>query len=175
MSLTDTAPAPAKAVTPILVDGPGSEPVEILIVDDDPPSCRLMSRALQGIGFECRVANGGEEGLRMVHEKLPTIVLLDLDMPKMNGADVIARLRGDEAPEITHLPVIVMTGHWDDTNEIRCLEAGAEDFVTKPINIAVLRVRINTQLRTLALRRELARRLAECEHMRGQIAAGAQV
>ena len=69
---------------------------------------------------------------------MPCLLLLDFDMPGMNGAEVLKRLRASEDPAVAQLPAIMLTGHGGEESEVRCLEAGADDFVTKPINAAVL-------------------------------------
>ena len=74
-------------------------------------------------------------------------MLLDFDMPEIDGAEVLKQLRADSDPSIAQIPTIMLTGHGGEESEVRCLEAGANDFVTKPINIAVLSARIETQLR----------------------------
>src|SRR2546421_6328603 len=76
-------------------------------------------------------------------------------MPGMDGAEVLKRLRRDGNAAIAQIPTIMLTGHGGEESEVLCLEAGADDFVTKPINQAVLRARIDTQLRLRSMRRQL--------------------
>jgi serine phosphatase RsbU (regulator of sigma subunit) len=128
---------------------------QLLVVDDDAMSRRLLLRALTAVGFACREAPDGQQGLAMLHAEIPSLVLLDFDMPGLNGAEVLKRLRGDDNPAIAQLPAIMLTGHGGEESEVRCLEAGADDFVTKPINVEVLRARIETQLRLRSMRRQL--------------------
>src|SRR2546423_3812445 len=87
-------------------------------------------------------------------------------MPELNGADLLKRLRADPDPAIAQIPAIMLTGHVYEQSEVLCLEAGADDFVTKPINIAILRARIDTQLRLRYLRRQLEQQKAELESWR---------
>ena len=91
----------------------------------------------------------------MVQSEVPSLLLLDFHMPRLNGAEVLSRLRADENPAIAQLPAIMLTGDGGEESELLCLEAGANDFVTKPINLPVLRARIDTQLRLESLRRQL--------------------
>jgi serine phosphatase RsbU (regulator of sigma subunit) len=84
----------------------------------------------------------------------------------MNGADLLKQLRVDPNPEIAQIPAIMLTGHGGEESEVRGLEAGANDFVTKPINLAVLRARIETQLRLRSLRRQLQQQNEELEAWR---------
>ena len=129
---------------------------DILVVDDERLSRTILVRTLQNAGHDCRQAGGGEEALAAIAERVPALVLLDYAMPGgLNGAEVCERLRADPDPAVAQIPVIMLTGMVGDEQEVRCLEAGASDFVTKPVNPAVLGARINTQLRLHALRRQL--------------------
>jgi sigma-B regulation protein RsbU (phosphoserine phosphatase) len=128
---------------------------QILIVDDDPLSRKILVRALLQAGYVCRESSDGMDALRLVRADPPSLLLLDFDMPGLNGAEVLKQLRADHDPEIAQLPAIMLTGHGGEDSEVLCLEAGADDFVTKPINAAVLRARIGTQLRLCSMRRQL--------------------
>jgi serine phosphatase RsbU (regulator of sigma subunit) len=141
-----------------------SEP--ILVVDDDAMSRRLLVHSLSSAGFHCRESADGLEALDIVHRDLPSLLLLDFDMPGLNGAEVLERLRADEDPAIAQLPAIMLTGHGGEASEVLCLEAGADDFVTKPINPAVLRARIETQLRLRSMRNQLQQQNDELEAWR---------
>src|SRR5437762_7904312 len=87
-------------------------------------------------------------------------------MPGLNGADVSKQIRADLSPAIAQIPTIMLTGHGGEESEVLCLEAGADDFVTKPINTAVLRARIETQLRLRSMRRQLEQQKDELEAWR---------
>ena len=139
---------------------------QILVVDDDPTSRRLLLRTLSAGGFTCEESSNGIEALEHVHRDLPSLVLLDFDMPGIDGAEVLKRLRADKDPAVAQLPVIMLTGHGGEESEVLCLEAGADDFVTKPINQAVLRARIETQLRLLSMRSQLQQQNDELEAWR---------
>ena len=138
----------------------------ILVVDDDAMSRRLLVRSLSGAGFHCHESADGLEALDILHRELPSLLLLDFDMPGLNGAEVLERLRADEDPAVAQLPAIMLTGHGGEASEVLCLEAGADDFVTKPINQAVLRARIETQLRLRSMRRQLQQQNDELEAWR---------
>ena len=127
----------------------------ILVIDDDRASRRMLARALNEAGYTCRESSGGIEALEMLRSEVPSLLLLDFHMPGLNGAEVLSRLRADENPAIAQLPAIMLTGDGGEESELLCLEAGANDFVTKPINLPVLRARIDTQLRLQSLRRQL--------------------
>src|SRR5881409_3095263 len=148
---------------------PSNGAAEILVVDDDSTSRRLLARALSGAGFTTRESVDGTDALQQVHEQLPALLLLDFDMPGLNGAEVLKRLRADADPAVAQLPAIMLTGHGSEESEVRCLQAGADDFVTKPINAAVLRARIETQLRLRSMRRQLERQNEELEQWRSNL------
>src|SRR6266478_3445202 len=139
---------------------------EILVVDDDALSRKLLGQLLTAAGYKCRVCKDGSEALEIIHARLPSLLLLDFDMPGLNGAEVLTRLRSDHNPAVAQIPVIMLTAHGSEESEVSCLRAGADDFVTKPVNVAVLRARIETQLRLRSMRRQLERQNDELENWR---------
>jgi phosphoserine phosphatase RsbU/P len=140
---------------------------QILVVDDDASSRRLLMRALSAAGYTCDEADSGEMALKLVHEKQPAVLLLDLKMPGIDGAETLKHLRADPDPAIAQIPTIMFTGHGE--NEVVCLQAGADDFVIKPIKISVLRARIETQLRLRALRIQLQEQNDQLENWRSDL------
>src|SRR5213592_4911803 len=140
--------------------------IEILVVDDDAMSRRVLAQLLTAAGYKCRVCKDGSEALEIVHATPPTLLLLDFDMPGLNGAEVLKRLRSDRTPAVARIPTIMLTAHGSEKSEVSCLQAGADDFVTKPVNASVLRARIETQLRLRSMRRQLERQNDELEKWR---------
>ena len=138
----------------------------ILVADDDATSRKLLTRILTSAGFSCTQAPDGIEALKSLHADPPSLLLLDFDMPGMDGAEVLKQLRRDDNPAIAQIPAIMLTGHGGEESEVLCLEAGADDFVTKPINQAVLRARIDTQLRLRSMRSQLQKQNDELEAWR---------
>jgi sigma-B regulation protein RsbU (phosphoserine phosphatase) len=138
----------------------------ILVADDDATSRKLLTRILTRAGFECTQAPDGIEALKLLHADPPSLLLLDYDMPGMDGAEVLKLLRNDGNPAVAQIPAIMLTGHGGEESEVLCLEAGADDFVTKPINDAVLRARIDTQLRLRSMRSQLQKQNDELEAWR---------
>lgn len=126
----------------------------------------MLTRRLSEAGYSCRESGSGVEALAMVEAEIPSLLLLDVHMPELDGSEVLSRLRAEKDPALAQLPAIMLTGDAEEENEVRCLEAGANDFVTKPINLAVLRARIETQLRLQSLRRQLQQQNAELEAWR---------
>jgi sigma-B regulation protein RsbU (phosphoserine phosphatase) len=139
---------------------------KILVVDDDAMSRKILVRLLASAGYEARECEDGAEALQIIHTKQPSLLLLDFDMPGLNGAEVLKRLRADNNPAVAQIPAIMLTAHGSEESEVRCLQSGADDFVTKPINAAVLRARIETQLRLRSMRRQLERQNDELEEWR---------
>jgi sigma-B regulation protein RsbU (phosphoserine phosphatase) len=142
---------------------------EILVVDDDAMSRRVLARLLSAAGYNCRVSNDGSEALEIIHARPPSLLLLDFDMPRLNGAELLRRLRSDEDPTVAQIPAIMLTAHGSEQSEVSCLHAGADDFVTKPVNASVLRARIETQLRLRSMRRQLERQNDELEKWRREL------
>lgn len=148
-----------------------SEPVavmeagpQILIDDDDAASRNLLAKMLATRGYICRETDNAADALRLVHEAQPAVLLLDFQMPGIDGAEALRRLRADPNPVVAQIPVIMLTGH--GKSEVTCLNAGADDFVIKPINAEVLRARIETQLRLHSLRVQLQQQNQELEAWR---------
>ena len=141
----------------------------ILVVDDDATSRKMLVRTLSSAGYDCYESDNGAETLKLVHGEQPSLLLLDFDMPGLDGAEVLKRMRADRDPAVAQIPAIMLTGHSGEESEVLCLEAGADDFVTKPINTAVLRARIKTQLRLRSMRRQLQQQNEELEEWRNNL------
>ena len=129
---------------------------KILIIDDEPAAIQMMRKTLQGMGV-LRYATGGQEALELVANDPPDLILLDANMPGMDGFATCHALQ-EAYPDI---PVVFVTASGDFAHEIRALEAGASDFITKPINPPVVRARVAMHLRFKAqsdLLRDLSHR-----------------
>jgi DNA-binding response OmpR family regulator len=126
------------------------EPPQLLIVDDEANSRASLARTLTTSGYRCLESDNALAGLDLVRKQTPSLLLIDFKMPEIDGAEMLQRLRADPDPEIAQIPVIMITAQED--SEVLCLKAGADDFVKKPINLEVLRARIETQLRLRAMR-----------------------
>lgn len=121
-----------------------SVPDSILIVDDDELNRDLMLRRLSKHGYDVCLAGNGRDALDWIHFHRVELVLLDVEMPDMNGLDVLKILR--EKFTQAQLPVIMVTGNMNSDDVVTALEAGANDYVTKPIDFPVVLARIQTQL-----------------------------
>ncbi len=117
----------------------------ILIVDDEPKNRSLLEVLLKPEGYLTVTANSGEEALAMVAEKPPDLILLDVMMPGMDGYEVAGKLKAN--PATRNLPIIMLSALDDRSSKLAGLNAGAEDFLTKPIDRAELWVRVRNLLR----------------------------
>jgi two-component system, cell cycle response regulator len=117
----------------------------ILVVDDIPANLRLMEAKLQGEYYEVASAQSGAEALRAALAWSPDIILLDVMMPGMDGFETCRRLKSD--PELTHIPVIMITALTSPAERVRGLDAGADDFLSKPVDEATLFARLRALLR----------------------------
>jgi len=130
----------------------------ILIADDHPHGVELLEAYLSATPYEIRTAVNGEEAFRQAKEWKPDVVLLDIMMPRLSGFEVCKRLRAD--PVLSSTGVIMITA-LDQTADIeRAVEAGTDDFLTKPINQAELLLRIQALLASRGQQDELPRALA---------------
>jgi putative two-component system response regulator len=115
----------------------------ILIVDDNLVSLRQIS-ALLSKDYDVSLAKSGELALQICAQEQPDLILLDVEMPGMDGFETIARLKEDA--RLKSIPVIFLTGNRDAETEVKCLESGAMDFITKPANAEILHHRIELHL-----------------------------
>lgn len=127
----------------------------ILIVDDDPGVRETLIRVLQREGYELLTATNGREALEVVARESPDLILLDVTMPELDGFAVCQQLKNDERTAL--IPVTILTGLDDREHRRYGLEAGADDFLTKPFELSLLRARIRSQLRVKRLTDQLER------------------
>lgn len=124
----------------------------ILLVDDNPGLIQVMGRMLSGLAL-LRFATDGSAALRQMRDSAPDLVLLDAEMPGLSGFEVCQAMQAD--PALKTIPVIFVTGHGAVDFELKGLELGAVDFISKPISEPLLVARVKTQLRIKRLTDEL--------------------
>src|SRR5712692_7697699 len=128
------------------------EPPLILVVDDVPDNVEILQLRLESQGYAVITAGDGEAALVSIRDKLPDLVLLDIMMPKLDGIATVKALKADAA--LPFIPVILVTARADAKDVIAGLEAGGDDYLTKPVDQAALMARVRAMLRIKALHDE---------------------
>jgi len=152
--------------SPLLASLHGLAPTRkprLLLVDDQPLNIQVMHKVF-GQDAQLFMATSGPQAIKICETQLPDLVLLDIEMPQMDGFEVCQRLKSNELTR--HIPVIFVTAHSDAEQETRGLEVGAVDFITKPINPLVLRARVRTHL-LLKFQSDVLRDLAFLDGLTG--------
>ena len=166
----DSSERDSRRVSTQLASAPGL----LLVVDDDAENRDVLSRRLIRQGHEVRTASNGLDALQLMIETAFEVVLLDIMMPDMDGYEVLGRIKGDR--RIQHIPVIMISAIDEVQSVVRCIEAGAEDYLAKPFDPTLLKARIGASLekkrgrdREIALYEQLQqnyKRLLEVEKLR---------
>lgn len=137
----------------------GAPPAHILVVDDVEKNVRLLADVLAAKGYRTSTALSGEAALEAIRADAPDLVLLDIMMPGISGYDVCRAIRADESLGI--LPIVLVTALDPATERVKGLEAGADDFLNKPVNQAELMARVRSLLRIKSLYDQVQRQKAE--------------
>ena len=140
----------------------------ILVVDDEPLNVKLLADFLVMTGYEVLTATSGSEALERIERDPPQLVLLDVMMPDRSGYEVCRELRANARTEV--LPIVLVTA-LDPKERIRGLEAGADDFLTKPVNLTELSARVRSLLRIKTLYDTVERQSQELAHWAGTLEA----
>jgi two-component system cell cycle response regulator DivK len=117
---------------------------KILIVEDNPKNRDMLSRRLIKRGYEIVMAEDGQEGIDMTYSEKPELILLDMSLPVKDGWDVAKHLKGDEATK--DIPIIALTAHAMAGDREKTLEAGCDEYETKPIRLPILLEKMETLL-----------------------------
>ena len=119
----------------------------ILVVEDEDSLATLLQYNLEKEGYEVALAGDGDEAMLQVQERLPDLIVLDWMLPKVSGIEVCRRIR--QRPESRNVPIIMLTARGEETDRIRGLDTGADDYVVKPFAMSELAARIRAVLRRL--------------------------
>jgi two-component system KDP operon response regulator KdpE len=119
-----------------------SEHKHILVVDDESQITRVLRTSLSSHGYDIRVANDGETALEIMKDWSPDLVITDLSMPNMDGLELCRRIRAK-----SRIPIIVLSVRGEDRTKVKALDAGADDYVTKPFGMEELLARVRANLR----------------------------
>jgi putative two-component system response regulator len=133
--MTETTASPEKD---------SSQAARILLVDDNTTNLQLLNETLDGLGYKLLIAKNGKTALKIAQKAKPSLILLDIMMPEMDGYEVCRRLKADEATR--HIPIIFITALVDQEDEAKGLSMGAVDYLTKPINPELVRARVRNHL-----------------------------
>ena len=142
-----------------------SDKQRILLVDDERQITRVLSRGLAAKGYEIHVAADGESALQTFSDWHPDLVITDMSMPNMNGLELCRRLRA-----FSEVPIIVLSVKGEERSKVDALDAGADDYVTKPFGIDELLARIRATLRRAPAAADEARNILEAGDFRIQFA-----
>lgn len=117
---------------------------KILIVEDNEMNRDMLSRRLERKGFQVVIAVDGQEGLSMTQAEMPDLVLMDMDLPVLDGWEATRRLKA--TPATQHIPVIALSAHAMAGDATKCIEAGCDDYASKPVDLPELLEKIRAQL-----------------------------
>ena len=147
--------------------GTAPERGDILVVDDVPANLHLLSGMLRRQGYRVRPVPSGRLALQAVQAQLPDIVLLDVHMPEMNGYEVCRRLKED--PTSAGIPVLFISALSEPFDKLDAFESGGVDYITKPLHLDEVRVRVETHLSLRRLQVQLEQRNRQLETLNGQL------
>lgn len=142
------------------------EPFQILIIEDDPLEADLLEQELADQGYKTQWAADGEKGLQLIQESLPDLVLLDILLPKMDGFDVVKKIKFN--PKTRFIPVIMVTALADMEERVKGLDSGADDYITKPFKTFELLARVRSMLRIREMYLELTSARAKLKESKEQ-------
>ncbi len=120
---------------------------QLLVVEDEDALSTLLQYNLEKEGYAVRLAADGEDALVQVNERLPDLIVLDWMLPKISGIEVCRRLRG--RPETRNVPIVMLTARGEESDRIRGLDTGADDYVIKPFSMTELTARLRAVLRRI--------------------------
>ena len=132
---------------------------DILIVDDTPANLTVLSNILRGEGYQVRVAPNGERALLAAEKDTPDLILLDINLPDINGFEVCRKLKSDS--QMTDIPIIFISALDEVDDKVEAFEAGGADYITKPFQIREVLVRVQNQLALRQQRQQIGASLPQ--------------
>ena len=135
----------------------------ILVVDDNPDNVHIIAARLGFRGYEVLEAGTGQAALEAVRSKSPDLILLDVMLPDLDGYEISRRIKGDES--LPFIPIILVTALGESRDKVAGLDAGADDYLTKPIDFPELEARVRSMLRIKRLQDELEEKNRELERL----------
>ncbi|MGH7505942.1 MAG: diguanylate cyclase, partial [Longimicrobiales bacterium] len=135
----------------------------ILVVDDNQDNVEIISTRLRFRGYDMEEASDGAQALDMVHRNPPDLILLDVMLPDIDGYEISRRIKGDDS--LPFIPIILVTARDSTQDKVAGLDAGADDYLTKPINFPELEARVRSMLRIKRLQDELEDKNRELERL----------
>ncbi|CAN5743622.1 diguanylate cyclase [soil metagenome] len=139
------------------------EPGRILVVDDNQDNIEIIATRLRFRGYEILEASDGEQALALVEERAPDLILLDVMLPDIDGYEISRRIKGSQT--LPFIPIILVTARDSTQDKVAGLDAGADDYLTKPINFPELEARVRSMLRIKRLQDELEEKNRELERL----------
>jgi len=144
---------------------PRTTSTAVLLIEDEAPIRKFLRAALEGQGYTVVETASGKDGLTQAATRVPDLVLLDLGLPDVDGFEILRRIR-----EWSGLPIIVLTARGQDGDKVRALDAGADDYVTKPFSMPELLARMRTALRHRAQADDDGGSIIEIDRLRMDLA-----
>jgi two-component system KDP operon response regulator KdpE len=126
------------------------DPPHILVVDDEPQITRVLRTSLSAQGYDIRVANSGEMALEIMKDWAPSLIITDLSMPSVDGVELCRRVRA-----VSQIPILVLSVRDQERQKVEALDAGADDYITKPFGMNELLARVRANLRRVPADNEL--------------------
>lgn len=132
---------------------------KVLMIDDEPCDLRLLEAKLKHAGYDTICADNAKEGIKLAYAEKPDIILLDIMMPDMDGYEVTQRLKAD--PVTSNIPIVLITVLEETSDKLRGMEAGADDFLNKPVNTGELLARIQAVLLRMKIKLQMETQIRE--------------
>jgi two-component system, cell cycle response regulator len=142
---------------------PATEPGRILVVDDNQDNIEIIATRLRFRGYEILEASDGAQALSQVRDHAPDLILLDVMLPDIDGYEISRRIKGSS--DLPFIPIILVTARDSTQDKVQGLDAGADDYLTKPINFPELEARVRSMLRIKRLQDELELKNRELERL----------